>query len=292
MQKSPTQQTPHNHARRFAAALLTTLSLASSAVAATQGAGDTRFIVKDGRKLAFHATSGGPCAIVLDAGGGLDSSYWAGLAPELASATGCRVITYDRAGLGGSDEVAGPWSVVAASHDLASVMSAAHATQDVVLVSHSLAGEIAFYLVNEHPAWFAGAVLVDANVPEFYTDQVIEAQSHAFAPAIAAAESNPTTPASRQLLSLAASFVETSKAFHFETWPKAVPVVVIVSEKTPFDDAAAAELWRTAHRAFASGAENRTLVVATGSSHDVAHDRPDVILSAIRTMLAQAPPGH
>jgi pimeloyl-ACP methyl ester carboxylesterase len=283
-----TSQTRSRLARRLTAALFATVSLASSVAAATPG-GDTRFVTEGGRKLAFHITPGGPCALVLDAGGGFDSSYWTSLTPQLASATGCKVITYDRAGVGASDEATGPWNVVAASHDLAAVMSAARATHDVILVSHSLAGEIAFYLAKEHPQWLRGAVLVDANVPEFYTDAVIQAQTQAFAPMIAAAKSGPSTPASRQLLSVAASFADTSKAFHAQTWPKAIPVVVIVSEKTPFDDAAAAQLWRAAHQAFADAAANRSLVVAAGSSHDVARDRPDVILGAVKALLGRQP---
>jgi pimeloyl-ACP methyl ester carboxylesterase len=269
----------------LAIASLLGAALAAPLVALAQGAGPS-FAVRDGRKVAYHVTPGGSCALVLDAGGGLDSSYWRQLVPQLGRATGCRVITYDRAGLGASDPAPGPWRVESAAEDLAAVMRAAGATHGAVLVAHSLAGEIAFELVRRHPGWFAGAVLVDANVPEFFTDAVIEAQASAFAPAVAAARADPSTGANRELAAIGASFEQTSRAFHRATWPTAVPTVVIVSEKTPFDDAAAAELWREAHRRFAEAGPGRSLVVASGSSHDVAHDRPDVIVTAAESLLA------
>jgi pimeloyl-ACP methyl ester carboxylesterase len=89
------------------------------------------------------------------------------------------------------------------------------------------------------------------------------------------------------LLALADSFVDTSRAFHSASWPTSVPVVVIVSEKTPADTPAAAQWWRDAHAQFARRAANRRLVVAQRSSHDVAHDRPDVVLDAIADIAAR-----
>src|ERR1700704_17889 len=65
----------------------------------------------DGHKIAFHVTPGHGPIIVLDAGGGLDSSYWDAFVPELAKRTGSEIITYDRAGFGASDNVDGFWNV-------------------------------------------------------------------------------------------------------------------------------------------------------------------------------------
>jgi pimeloyl-ACP methyl ester carboxylesterase len=63
---------------------------------------------------------------------------------------------------------------------------------------------------------------------------------------------------------------------------------VIVSEQTPFEDPADAKWWKDAHEAFAKKAENRRFIIADKSSHDVAHDRPDVILDAVATMAARS----
>jgi pimeloyl-ACP methyl ester carboxylesterase len=269
--------------------LLLLTSLNTSAFAQPAHRVATQLIDVDGHKIAFHVTPGHGPTIVLDAGGGLDSSYWDAVVPELAKRTGSEIITYDRAGFGASDDVSGAWNVHSATRDLAVGLEKLHATHRVMLVSHSLAGEIATYLVGQHPEWFVGAVLVDANVPDFFTDAAIARGMAIYAPILAATRAAPPSKSGRQLLAVADSFVETSRDFHGVSWPASVPVIVIVSEKTPFDDPADAQWWKDAHAQFAGHAPNRRLVIAAGSSHDVAHDRPDVISSAISAMAAGSP---
>ena len=259
-----------------------TSTLAEAASTATT----TQFIDVDGHKIAFHVTPGHEPTIVLDAGGGADSSYWDTLVPELSKRTGSRIITYDRSGLGASEDVSGPWDVHAATRDLAVGLKKLKATKRVILVSHSLAGEIATYLTGRHPKWFLGAVMVDANVPDFFTDGAIERAEAMYAPIIAATKAAPPTKPGRQLLALSESFVEVSQEFHRASWPASVPVIVIVAERPPLEDPSDAQWWKDAHAQFAKRAPNRRLVDAVGSSHDVAHDRPDVILSAIAEIAA------
>jgi pimeloyl-ACP methyl ester carboxylesterase len=272
--------------------LYTCLSLlaAHGASADTAQVGLAQLINCGGHKIAFHARPGSLPAIVLDAGGGLDSSYWDSLVPQLAKRTGSMIITYDRAGMGESDEVPGPWSPRSATDDLACGLRKLGATDHVILVSHSLAGQIATYLTRQHPEWFSGVVLVDASVPDFYTEDSIAKQQVLYASVIAAIKSAPPSKPGRQLLALSESFVETSRSFHKVTWPERVPAIVIVSEKTPFEantptaDAASAQWWRDAQAQFVKSASNRRLIVAAGSSHDVAHDRPDVVIDAVMDM--------
>ncbi|MBB4630810.1 alpha/beta fold hydrolase [Sphingosinicella soli] len=247
----------------------------------------THIVERDGRKIAFHVIPGVLPAIVLDAGGGNDSSYWSTFAPELAKRTGARIITYDRAGFGGSDEAPGPWSLTSAIDDLEAGLRALGATRGTLLVSHSLAGEIATGITTRHPNWFAGGVMVDANVPEFYTDEMIARQTKVYAPLIEKLRQAPPTPATRQLLALSESFEPVSRAFHKMEWPKTVPVVVIVAETPPQPDPADAQAWRDAQSLFASKAANRTLVTAAKSSHNVAHDRPDLVFDAIASIRLQ-----
>ncbi len=262
-------------------ALLFVLVAASAAHAAAPAAPVTRIVERDGRKIAFHVVAGTLPAIVLDAGGGNDASYWDSLAPELARRTGAQIITYDRAGFGQSTEAPGPWSLGEAIEDLAAGLRTLGATHGTLLVSHSLAGEIATGISAQHPDWFSGAVLVDANVPEFYTDAMIARQVQGYAPLLAELRQAPQTPANRQILALGASFEAVSRAFHKMAWPASVPVAVIVAQTPPLPDPADAQAWRDAHALFAGKAPNRTLIIADRSSHDVAYDRPDVIVDAV-----------
>jgi pimeloyl-ACP methyl ester carboxylesterase len=240
-----------------------------------------------GHQLAFYVTPGHGSTIVLDSGGGEDASYWKDLVPELHAATGATVITYDRAGLGKSDVVPGPWQVESAVSDLETGLQQLGVTEDVTLVSHSQAGEIATYFAENNQTLLSGAVLVDANLPPLFTDEQI-ARLVAFSqPQLEAANEDPDNPQNRQFVSTAESFVATSTAFHRATWPDAVPATVIVSEKTPFDGSPEdAQRWRDAAASFVQAGPNRTLVTAEGSSHDVAKDRPDLVLKEIEDLVA------
>ncbi|MGW0871396.1 alpha/beta fold hydrolase [Streptomyces sp. NPDC002740] len=267
----------------------TSPSATSSASPGTGRAGETtlRMIDNGGHRLAFHVTQGQGSTIVLDSGGGEDSSYWKDLVPRLHAATGATVVTYDRAGLGQSDVVPGPWKVEGAVSDLEAGLRQLGVTKNVTLVSHSQAGEIATYFARSNPKMLSGAVLVDANLPQLFTDEEI-ARLVAFSrPQVDAAKKNPDDPRNRQLISTAESFVPTNRAYHEVTWPDAVPATVIVSEKTPFDGSPEdARRWRDAAASFVQAGPHRTLVTAEGSSHDVPKDRPDLVLEEIESMVA------
>jgi pimeloyl-ACP methyl ester carboxylesterase len=241
-------------------------------------------VANGGHKLAFHVTPGHLPAIVLDAGGGADSSYWQNIVPKLARNTGSEIITYDRAGLGASDEVPGPWRAQDAVSDLAAGLTQLGATHDVLLVSHSLAGEIATYFVNENPHWVTGAVLVDASLPDFYTDSEVTRIEAANQAQIAQLKKQPSTKQTRQLLAVASNYGPAHRAYHKISWPNEVPSTVIASSKTPFDTPEDAQLWRDAQAHFAGAAPNRQLVVARNSSHDIPIDRPDVVITAVEDM--------
>jgi pimeloyl-ACP methyl ester carboxylesterase len=246
---------------------------------------EARTVTRDGRRLAFHVTPGKLPAIVLDAGGGEDSSYWKDLVPQLSKATGSQVITYDRAGLGGSDEVKGPWDVHSAVADLAAGLKQLGVTRDVVLVAHSQAGEVATYFVRDNPGVVSGAVLVDANLPQFFTDAQIDRIVAVNTPQIEELKKQPSTKANRQLIATAANFGPAHREFHRASWPDSVPATVIVSEKTPFDGSPPdARHWRDAAAEFVKAGPERTLITAAGTSHDVAHDDPALVGKAIGEM--------
>ncbi|MBR7832111.1 alpha/beta hydrolase [Actinospica durhamensis] len=246
-------------------------------------------ITNQGHKLAFHVTPGHSPAIVLDAGGGLDSSYWKNIVPALAKATGSEIITYDREGMGASDPVPGPWKVQNAVSDLEAGLTDLGATHDVILVSHSEAGEIATYITRQYPGQFGGAVLVDASLPQFSTDAEIArvaAATESEVEQIQALKPAAVTQADRQLLAVAADYVADQRAYHQISWPTSVPATVIVSSDTPFPTSPPdAQAWRTAQAQFADAAPNRQLVTAAHSSHDIPLDRPDLVEAQIEAMV-------
>lgn len=262
---------------------------ASSQAAPTGRQPSPHMLPVNGHRLAFYVTPGSNRlpVIVLDSGGGLDASYWKKVAPVLARQTGSEVITYDRSGEGRSPYLPGPWRAPNAASDLAAGLTQLGVTKNVVLVSHSLAGEIATYFVKAHPDAVAGAVLVDASLPPFYTtaetDKIVAANQQQ----IDALKGKPLNPATRQLLDEADDYGPVHLAYHEMSWPAAVPATAIVSATTPFPTAVDAQLWRQAQQEFVNAAPNRHLVVADHSSHDIPVDRPDVVIKAVEDVVNQ-----
>jgi pimeloyl-ACP methyl ester carboxylesterase len=265
---------------------------ATASPAPSSTASTLHMITNQGHKVAFHVTPGHLPAIVLDAGGGLDSSYWKSIVPVLAKTTGSEIITYDREGMGASDPVPGPWEVQNAVSDLETGLTDLGATHDVILVSHSEAGEIATDITRRYPGQFAGAVLVDATLPQFSTDTEIArvaAANQAQVNELKKLKAQSLTKADRQLLAVAPGYVVDQRAYHQTTWPAGVPATVIVSSQTPFPTSPPdAQAWRTAQAQFAQAASNRQLVVAAHSSHDIPLDRPDIVEAQIEAMVKTA----
>lgn len=261
----------------------------SNQAAPTDQQPSPHMLTVNGHQLAFYVTSGSNRlpVIVLDSGGGLDASYWKKVAPVLARQTGSEIITYDRSGEGQSPYVPGPWRAPNAASDLAAGLAQLGVTKNVVLVSHSLAGEIATYFVRAHPGAVAGAVLVDASLPPFYTTAETDKIGAVNQQQIDALKGQPITAATRQLLDEADDYGPVHLAYHELSWPAAVPATAIVSATTPFPTADDAQLWRQAQQEFVNAAPNRHLVVADHSSHDVPVDRPDVVIKAVEDMVHQ-----
>ncbi|AGL16604.1 alpha/beta fold hydrolase [Actinoplanes sp. N902-109] len=247
---------------------------------------EQHMISNGGHRLAFYVTPGHGPAIVLDAGGGEDHSQWKSIVPQLARATGAQIITYDRAGLGASDEVKGAWDVHAAVSDLQAGLMRLGVTKDVILVAHSQAGEVATYFVRKNPRLVSGAVLVDASLPQFSTDEQIARVVAATTPQIEALKQQPSTKQTRQLIATAANYGPMHHAYHKVSWPAGVPATVVVSEKTPFDGSPQdARHWRDAAAAFVASGPGRTLVTAVGSSHEIPQDRPQLVAEEIEKMV-------
>jgi pimeloyl-ACP methyl ester carboxylesterase len=166
--------------------------------------------------------------------------------------------------------------------DLGSGLEQLGLAHDLVLIPHSYAGAIATYLVMRHPDWVSGAVLVDTNVPEFFTDEEVARMGPIIQPMVAEEAVAHPSKQTRTQRAITDAYVETSHAFHKAAWPVSIPCTVIVSERTPFPPSMTFEttLWIQAHRDFAGKAPNRTLILAKGSSHNIARDRPELIVSA------------
>jgi pimeloyl-ACP methyl ester carboxylesterase len=244
-------------------------------------------VLADGHKLAFYVTPGHLPAIVLDAGGGLDHTEWTKVTPTVARDTGSEIITYDRPGFGASPEVRGPWLAQPAAVELHDGLEKLGVNKDVVLVPHSLAGEIAFHFVRSFPGEVVGAVLVDPSLPAFYTRRETARIVAANTPLIAQLQKGPSTESSRQLIAVAANYGPIHLAYHKMTWPKSLPTVLVGSSQTPYTTTVDSQAWRTAQKTFVAASPNRRLVIAPDSTHTIPDSRPSTVIAEIENMIHQ-----
>ena len=113
-----------------------------------------------GYQLHMHSTGTGGPTVVLDAGLGAMSSSWGLIQPEIAKFA--RVVSYDRAGLGWSDQSPGPRTSAQIVHELHTLLQKADIPGPYILVGHSFGGGNAQLFTAAFPEEVAGLVLVDS----------------------------------------------------------------------------------------------------------------------------------
>ena len=123
-----------------------------------------RFVVDGERELFVRCMGSGSPVILMEAGGGDESTAWFGIMPALAEHT--MVCAYDRAGTGMSDPA--PEEPRAAAHiqrDLDALLEAAHIPPPYLLVGQSFGGAVTLYHAMLRPENVAGMVIVDSDWP-------------------------------------------------------------------------------------------------------------------------------
>jgi pimeloyl-ACP methyl ester carboxylesterase len=228
------------------------------------------------------AGEGAP-TVVFEAGGGEDSTAWAGIEPDARLRNGVRTIVYDRAGLGRSAPQPGPYKIDDEAAALRHALDRFSVQAPVVLVAHSYGGFIATLVAASDPR-IAGVVLVDANLVGYFDDAVVARLLAKYQPQFA--ELERARPAlARVMVPMMKAYPETVKRLRGVAFPPQLPVIDIVAEHSWGDTEADNEAMRKVHAAFVAASPARRAVLATGSGHDVMHDQPEVVLDAIARMV-------
>jgi pimeloyl-ACP methyl ester carboxylesterase len=119
-----------------------------------------RMIDLGGYRMHISCTGQGSPTVVLEAGGGVSSGVWAWIQPEIARQT--RVCTYDRAGIGWSEQGPHPRDAGSIAQELHTLLQRAGESEPFVLAGHSLGGQYALMFAERYPEEIAGLVLIDA----------------------------------------------------------------------------------------------------------------------------------
>lgn len=235
-----------------------------------------------GHRLRFEVREGTrPLTIVLEAGGGADASSWATVPDSLAGQTGATVVTYDRAGLGGSE--LGPQDLTPEDEvsDLRDALDRLGTPAPTVIVGHSYGGMLALLHASLYSDNVAGLVLVDPMNPIFVQETGDFVQSTV--PDIA----QPANDRERVIVRMNRTFSHlTSRTAESEPG-LTIPIVVLTAGEPWWDSEEIDRAWRRSHEVLAGRSSDRELVVAEGSDHDVPEERPDLIVDAVSRILAR-----
>lgn len=271
----------------------------------------------DGRKMHIYCTGEGSPTVVLDSGLGDTYRSWRRVQPEIAKFT--RVCSYDRAGLGYSDPSSQPRTAKVIAGELHQLLQAAAIAPPYVLVGHSMGGYDVRLFASLYRDEVVGMVLVDASHPD---------QENRFPPELRKMEGNwhlktrfvvatmpfgiprlfglCNTDASgraadcnwhsvRERLSESSSFPESAAETAASGRLGNIPLVVLShdpdklsSDLSPALAKATNEAWEKMQEDMGHLSVHGTQTIVKNSSHNIPHDRPDVVVAAVRDVIDRA----
>jgi pimeloyl-ACP methyl ester carboxylesterase len=123
-----------------------------------------RMIDVEGHKMHMLATGSGEPTVILETGSAGYYGAWEWVQREIEKHT--RVVSYDRAGLGFSDKVAGKRDADSMARELDAMLTAAGERPPYILVGHSFGGLLMMAYAHLYSEKTAGLILVDPSHPD------------------------------------------------------------------------------------------------------------------------------
>jgi pimeloyl-ACP methyl ester carboxylesterase len=248
-----------------------------------------------GYNLNFRIIPGHGHAILLEAGGAMDSTEWNVLAPRLARETGATVIAYDRAGFGKSDLPETKYDLREDTAALWRGLRTLGLDRDLVLVGHSYGGFLIRFEAAEHPDAVRGVVFVDPFTVEFVDIFGIEyCNNHPMMGKLPFDTSRPETLSKFQRACVRMSgapgsnLAEKIAVMRQAVVPEGIPVRVITAGIAFLPKPEEQKAWRESHERFTASIKGATLVVAEKSGHMIPFSQPDLIVSVVSEVIRLA----
>lgn len=258
-----------------------------------------------GYSLYVEDTGIGKVTVIFDAGMGDDSSVWNKVAEEVSQFS--RVITYDRAGLGWSEESPHERDSKVIVDELHSVLEEKDITGTIILVGHSFGGVNMQRYALTYPENVSALVLVDSA----HEDQITKMPQASFLqkylfkfgmwaapvgiPRLYLSNINPEEKAKKsttkhQYTSLdEAEYFPRSLSELNELTPSYgdMPLVVIARNKasSEIDNTKARDLvWATLQENIATRSTNSTIIFSGARQHSIHKMQPEIVIEAIQTL--------
>jgi pimeloyl-ACP methyl ester carboxylesterase len=290
---------------------------------AKQNPAPGRLVDVGGYRLHLNCVGEGSPTIILEAGQGDYSLFWAYVQPEIAKTN--RVCSYDRAGYGWSETSPHPRTSNSQVKELHTLLVNAEVEGPYVLVGHSLGGMLVRVYAHNYADEVVGMVLVDSfheeryvRIPELLTlNQKAAEQMRMFSiltstgimalvpqsipnrglPADAYAQYQAITATTGYFESFIAEVTASeernaeARALHMTSLGN-MPLIVLSAGHgdavASFSDAEnqnyLAEL-QVEQSELAALSSNAQLVIAEQSGHNIQLDQPDLVIDAVRQII-------
>jgi pimeloyl-ACP methyl ester carboxylesterase len=256
------------------------------------------FDVGRGREMFLRCTGTGSPTVVLE--NGLVSD-WYEVQNRLSRTT--RVCSYDPARMAGpwgrSDPAPAPRDGHDRVADLHRLLAAAHVPPPYVLAGHSNGGLFSLLYASQRPRQVAGMVLIDGVHPAYHRRSIAVAKrfvppDHWHQILVAACGLQPIQLDAEQM-DICLAEAQTRHALARSPL-RPMPLAVISRGHARFSpgtpEAAQERLWRRLQHELAGIAPGSRHVVAAGSSHDIQHERPDLVVREITDVVAAVRDGR
>jgi pimeloyl-ACP methyl ester carboxylesterase len=232
-------------------------------------------------RLHFRILKGHKPPILLEAGGGQNAAQWDSIATAVHQRLGATVITYDRAGFGQSSFDTAGYTIL---QEIMSLESALHqfgySDTNLLLVGHSLGAFYNWVYAARHPAQVKGIILVDPRIPSYADMRMAKSYFQGLNRKDYEAEY-------MSLYYLLARMERTSDYVRQVTLPASIPLLDLMAERGPFSDANENERFKADQRKLVQGHANRRLVYVEGTSHNIPHDQPGLLIEQLVSFYQQ-----
>ena len=241
----------------------------------------------DGARLHARCTGAGDTTIVLIAGFGDGGESWTSVMPQLSRQA--RVCTYDRFGLGASDEPPTVQTFSSEAADLRALLTTMGEVGPYVVVGHSFGGAEAVAFADAFPDQVRGLALIDASPTNWITALCAvpdDGSEAARGPVqVCASVSDPANNPER--LDGRRAFAEVG---HVATLGD-LPMVVVTAPEHGISGLDATEnarlnaVWADGQDAWAGLSSASTLLEVPDTGHYIQVDQPQTVIDQIRSLL-------
>ena len=244
----------------------------------------------DGCRLFYTLYRGSKTTIVLEVGGGADSSCWGSFPIDLVKETGATVVTYDRAGFGKSDLPEHPYDMVEETDWFMNGMHQLGLEADLILVGHSYGGWLIRLTASLYPDSVQGMVFIDPFSTEFVDLLGVDYLDHhpSCRKDLPFAHFDPEelTKNQRGGIRMAKEGLGPKvKIMRDIDIPPNIPARIITAGEPWWLSTEEDQAWRNAHELIAVRIPGAELMIAEGCDHHIPEKQPEIIIKAIRGVM-------